>query len=389
MATKRYTPLDDPPSASSDDDETEDEQEILTQKTIDESTSEEEEEDDDDDEEEEEEEEESGEETPEPIKYSLEKPQIQNPNSKSAKLLSQEPITVTPNSSSIYEFDCDVRSPTASDFAIKPSKKIKAFESPGKTPTSKRGFVGSEIKEKKKVKVLNGDVDDEKKSVIKRVWSVDDELMLLQGFIDYQGEKGCSPLSDMDGFYQFTMNILPGSATKSQLYEKIRRLKKKFRVTSEKLSVNGEEPVFAKAHERNLFELSNKIWGVDGCESVNAGGGSNAKGKVRVPKVKPKVEAKEKVEDYEKKVEEVVKKAKVEDFETLYPYWNAGLISEVSSALRFPADVVNLVKENLSLIGEAKAKEMNEKWEVLFENESVLRKRRIALLNTIGNVETA
>ncbi|KAI3812188.1 hypothetical protein L1987_16895 [Smallanthus sonchifolius] len=319
MASKRYTPLDDPPSASSDDDETEDdEQEIITQKPIHESSSSSEEEED-----------ESEEETAEPVKN----PKIQNPNSK--------PKTLSLNSSSIFEFDSEVRSPTASDFAIKPSKKISAFESPEKTPTSKRPSSGSEIKDKKKIKVSNGDVDDEKKSVIKRVWSVDDELLLLQGFIDYQSKKGCSPLSDMDGFYQFTMSSLPGRASKSQLYEKVRRLKKKFRVNSEKVSGNGEDPVFSKPHERKLFELSSKIWGIDGCENVNvsAAGGSSAKTKVRVSKVKPKPEVKVEVKEKDEDDEKV---AKMEDFETMYPYWNAGLTSEVTSALKFPAGVVKL-----------------------------------------------
>ncbi|XP_076930585.1 STOREKEEPER protein-like [Bidens hawaiensis] len=365
MATKRYTPLDDPPSASSDDDDDEtedDEQEIITQKSIHESSSseeeEEEEDDDDDDDDEEEEEDESEseeEETPEFVKKST-NPQIQNPNPNLK-------LTLEPESGSDSKFESDLNSPTASGFAIKPSKKIKAFESPENTPTSKR------------VKKGNADVDDEKKAVIKRVWSVEDELMLLQGFIDYQLKTGCSPLSDMDGYYKFTMSSLPGYATKSQLYEKIRRLKKKFRVNSEK-----DVPVFGKLHEQKVFDLSSKIWGVNGCENVT--GGSTAKAKVRVLKVKPKVEVKEKVEDD-------VKVVKAEDFETRYPYWNAGLVSEVSSGLKFPDGVVNLVKENLALIGEGKAKEMNEKWEAIFENEAVLRKRRIVLLSNVGGVETA
>ncbi|XP_076916585.1 STOREKEEPER protein-like [Bidens hawaiensis] len=351
MATKRYTPLDDPPSASSDDEETEDdEQEIITQKSIHESSSSEEEE--DDDEEEEEDDSESEEETPEFVKKST-NPQIQNPNPNLK-------LTLEPESGSDSKFESDLNSPTASGFAIKPSKKIKAFESPDNTPTSKR------------LKKGNADVEDEKKAVIKRVWSVEDELMLLQGFIDYQLKTGCSPLSDMDGYYKFTMTSLPGYATKSQLYEKIRRLKKKFRVNLEK-----DVPVFGKAHEQKVFDLSSKIWGVNGCENV-----STAKAKVRVLKVKPKVEVKEKAEDD-------VKVVKVEDFETRYPYWNAGLVSEVSSGLKFPDGVVNLVKENLALIGEDKAKEMNDKWEAIFENEAVLRKRRIALLSNVGGVETA
>ncbi|KAI3728845.1 hypothetical protein L6452_17489 [Arctium lappa] len=397
MASKRSTPLDDPPSASSDDDETEDEQQILTHKTNQEESSTEEEELEEEDDESEEE---------SKIPNPPENPKIQNPNSKKAAESSSEqeseseseeetpthvetsiqnPKTLTPKSSSVFDFDADpdLKSPTASNFAIKPSKKINAHENPDKTPTSKRLFSESDVKQKKKIKVSNGDVvDDEKKSVMKRVWSDDDELLLLQGFIDYQSKKGCSPLSDMDGFYQFTMDSLPGNASKSQLYEKIRRLKKKFRVNSEKVSDNGEDPMFPKPHERKLFELSKKIWGIDGCESV---GGSNANAKSKT-KTKPKIEVKEEEledEDDGRKV------AKVDDFETLYPYLNAGLNSEVSSSLNFPTGAVNLIKEKLSLIGEAKAKELDEKWEAYFDNEIMLRKRRITLLSYVADLGTS
>ncbi|PWA74642.1 hypothetical protein CTI12_AA251220 [Artemisia annua] len=166
--------------------------------------------------------------------------------------------------------------------------------------------------------------------VNKRVWTDDDEIMLLEGYLEYFSDKGCSPLSDLDDFYKFMMDSLPGNATKSQLYEKIRRLKKKFRVNVEK---GG--PGFAKAHDSKVFDVSKRIWGDEGCED-----GKRAKPKARV-----------------------------------------------SSSLKFPAGVVELVKENLSLIGEGKAKQMDEKWKVLFENETLLRRKRIALLSEVENVE--
>ncbi|PWA51141.1 hypothetical protein CTI12_AA466410 [Artemisia annua] len=108
--------------------------------------------------------------------------------------------------------------------------------------------------------------------VNKRVWTDDDEIMLLEGYLEYFSDKGCSPLSDLDDFYKFMMDSLPGNATKSQLYEKIRRLKKKFRVNVEK---GG--PGFAKAHDSKVFDVSKRIWGDEGCED-----GKRAKPKARV-----------------------------------------------------------------------------------------------------------
>lgn len=341
---KRSAPLDNPPSASSSDDdddsseeESEDDQQQPQQQqqlnfSQPSSESDEEEEENPDaqnpnessDEEEEEDESESDEETQSPT---FTKPKT---------------LTLTPPSSSLD--NSDIVSPSASDFAIKPSKKIP--------PT-------------KKIKTAL--FEDDKKMVNKRVWTDDDEIMLLEGYIEYFSDKGCSPLSDLDDFYKFMMDSLPGNATKSQLYEKIRRLKKKFRVNVEK-----GEPGFAKAHDGKVFEVSKRIWGDEGCED-----GKRAKPKARVRPVKEM--------DVEEDEMEVVVEEK--DFETLYPYWNAGLVSEVSSSLKFPAGVVELVKENLSLIGEGKAKQMDEKWKVLFENETLLRRKRIALLSEVENAE--
>lgn len=391
---KRSTPLDDPPSASSDDSETDDDdeqhqEEIITQKTTQQPSESEESESDSEEEEEDE----------NPSPNSVKTPQIQNPNTKPSESSSssdsdsesnEDPktktLTVTPTkSSSIFEFESDITSPTASDFAIKPSKKITTFETPEKKTALKRHSVASDVKDKKKAKVMNGDTEG--KSVIKRVWSDEDEIMLLQGFLDYQMNNGCSPLSDMDGFYRYSMDFIPGNATKSQLYEKVRRLKKKFRVNSEKVGPNGEDPTFVKPHEGKLFELMKKIWGVDGCETVGNVGGSTARSKakqsrVKVSKVKPKmeVEMEDVAEDVEDDVEDDGDVGKVEDFETLYPYWYAGLKSEVSTSLSFPAGVVDLVKESFNVIGEDKAKEMNEKWKVIIEKEAALRKKRIAFM---------
>ncbi|GKD67754.1 storekeeper protein [Tanacetum coccineum] len=350
---KRSAPLDNPPSASSSDDDDDsasesddDQQPQQQQRNFSQPSDSEEEDDESEDEplqnpntqnpnqsESEEEEDESAsddEETQTPVKNSFTKPKT---------------LSLTPPSSS---FDnSDIVSPSASDFAIKPSKKI--------TPT-------------KKIKLTH--LEDDKKLGNKRVWTDGDEIMLLEGYLEYFSDKGCSPLSDLDDFYKFMMDSLPGNATKSQLYEKIRRLKKKFRVNVEK--VEKGEPVFAKAHDGELFEVSKRIWGDEGCED-----GKRAKPKARSRPVKEM--------DVEEDEVEVVVEEK--DFETLYPYWNAGLVSEVSSSLKFPAGVVELVKDNLSLIGEGKAKQMDEKWKLLFENETLLRRKRIALLSEVEIAE--
>ncbi|XP_071693075.1 STOREKEEPER protein-like [Rutidosis leptorrhynchoides] len=412
MSKKPSTPLEDPPSASSDESETDDdddvqqEEEIITQQTIQQSS-----ESDGSGSESESDSEEEQTPNPTPLKTSQTQTQTQNPNSKQSESSSDsesesesestetpktKTLTITPTkSSSIYEFESDSASPSASDFAIKPSKKISSFEPSEKKPTLKRCALASDVKDnKKKAKIINGDTEDGRKSAIKRVWSEEDEIMLLKGFLDYQKDNGCSPLSDMDGFHRYLMDFVPGNATKSQLYEKVRRLKKKFRVNSEKVGPNGEDPTFVKPHEGQMFKLMKKIWGVDGCETVGNVGGSNAKSrvkqstakapKVKVAKVKPKprmeVEMDDVADDVADDVVDDAKVGKVEDFETLYPYWYAGLKSEVLTSVSFPSGIVELVKESFNAIGEEKAKEMDEKWKVIFETEASLKKKRIAIM---------
>lgn len=52
---------------------------------------------------------------------------------------------------------------------------------------------------------------------------------------------------------------MPQPYTKSQLYEKLRRLRKKFRVVSSRLA-RGLNPSSLSLHDRALFDLSKRLW---------------------------------------------------------------------------------------------------------------------------------
>ena len=95
-----------------------------------------------------------------------------------------------------------------------------------------------------------------KKPLFQRLWNDDDEIVILQGMIDYKAEKGIDPLSDADDFLGFVRNSLHVvDVSSSQIVNKIRTLKKKFRNTMKKKIVG--------THGRKLLELSKKIWGCD------------------------------------------------------------------------------------------------------------------------------
>lgn len=64
--------------------------------------------------------------------------------------------------------------------------------------------------------------------------------------------------------------------TKSQLSEKLRRLRKKYRVISTRLS-KGLDQSFLTPHDRDLYQLCTRLWHPDYADTSPFGGGSNGK----------------------------------------------------------------------------------------------------------------
>ncbi|KAI8020777.1 putative transcription factor [Camellia lanceoleosa] len=63
----------------------------------------------------------------------------------------------------------------------------------------------------------------------------------------------------MNVFYDFIKKSLHIDVSKTQLFEKVRRLKKKYENNASK-SKMGEDRIFSKAHEQKTYELSKNIW---------------------------------------------------------------------------------------------------------------------------------
>ena len=139
-------------------------------------------------------------------------------------------------------------------------------------PSAKRPSE-SEVKDSKRAKkgseqpdgVLTQVEDESKKSgddskkLFQRLWSEDDEIVILKGMIDYTAKKGADPFADMNGFYDFIKKSLQIDFTKNQLSDKLRRLKKKYENNAGKKKFNPTKP-----HDEKVFELSKKIWGGEG-----------------------------------------------------------------------------------------------------------------------------
>ncbi|KAJ0253823.1 transcription factor [Hirschfeldia incana] len=106
---------------------------------------------------------------------------------------------------------------------------------------------------------------DDSRRLFQRLWTDEDEIELLRGFLDYvtshRGSSSHPP--DTAPFYEQIKSRLQLEFNKNQLVEKLRRLKKKYRNVMSKFG-SGKEVVFKSAHDQTTFDISRKIWNQTG-----------------------------------------------------------------------------------------------------------------------------
>lgn len=100
---------------------------------------------------------------------------------------------------------------------------------------------------------------DESRRLFQRLWTDEDEIELLQGFLDYTTQRGIGHHHDTALFYDQIKSKLQLDFNKNQLVEKLRRLKKKYRNVISKIS-SGKDFAFKTPHDQATFEISSKIW---------------------------------------------------------------------------------------------------------------------------------
>lgn len=91
-----------------------------------------------------------------------------------------------------------------------------------------------------------------------RIWTEPDEIRFLQGLLDCSLQNLTFP-RDLGIFYARFSDTMSQPYTKSQLSEKLRRLRKKFRVISTRLS-KGMDRSQLSLHDRALYDLSKRLW---------------------------------------------------------------------------------------------------------------------------------
>nr|GEX17656.1 probable transcription factor At1g11510 [Tanacetum cinerariifolium] len=143
-------------------------------------------------------------------------------------------------------------------------------------PDKKRA--NSEEAEKEAKKAKKTDEEDSKKPLFQRLFSEEDELVILKSMIDYKNENGIhGEITDMAGFYEIVRRLLRVDFSRAQLVDKVRRLKRKFNnnVGRELKQKKGKSISFSRSNEREGYELSKLIWGSGASSSMPNGAADN------------------------------------------------------------------------------------------------------------------
>ncbi|CAO2206982.1 unnamed protein product [Urochloa humidicola] len=107
-----------------------------------------------------------------------------------------------------------------------------------------------------------------------RVWSPEDEITILSALVEFLAKNGRLPASiqDTGKVHSQISGQLTANASTTQLSDKIRRLKHKYKLLVARAR-NGRDPDLPMEHDRDVYELSKKVWGI---KSGGILGGSRA-----------------------------------------------------------------------------------------------------------------
>lgn len=137
---------------------------------------------------------------------------------------------------------------------------------PISNPNLKRPVVESEGENRKwkraKAENVNADGVENRlnktsasKVFFQRLWSPEDEIVILKGIIQHTATTGLDPSANINDFYLSIKNSIHVHVTKTQLSDKVRKLKKKYMTNATKAKLPS------KSHDQQLYNLSQEIWG--------------------------------------------------------------------------------------------------------------------------------
>uniref|UniRef100_A0ACD5W023 Uncharacterized protein n=1 Tax=Avena sativa TaxID=4498 RepID=A0ACD5W023_AVESA len=104
---------------------------------------------------------------------------------------------------------------------------------------------------------------EDSRRLFQRLWTDEEELLILRGFLDFTSRRGTAFAShqyDTGPFYEEIRRKLSFEFSKNQLIEKLRRLKKKYRVCANRMVAQGGAFAFRSAHEGAIYDVARHIW---------------------------------------------------------------------------------------------------------------------------------
>ncbi|KAG5524225.1 hypothetical protein RHGRI_031031 [Rhododendron griersonianum] len=208
----------------------------------------------------------------------------------------------------------------------------------------------------------------------KQLFGEEDEISILKGMIGFKSEKGLEPGPHVNAFLEFVKESLRFSgASKTQLYEKMRRLRQRYESNLLRGKEDGKErPVFSRAsrtHEEKVFDLSKQIWG-------NVEGGSGrAKVNASVRKSGSRTGRVGLRKGGEKREVEIIEvDAEVEA--SAGGFWSGGFCGSVSGL----SSGEKIVKDGLGLISDSSKVELERKLKKLRAEETKLYCKKLGLI---------
>ncbi|KAL5221383.1 hypothetical protein ABZP36_026096 [Zizania latifolia] len=144
---------------------------------------------------------------------------------------------------------------------------------------SRRTAAGSSQRRSKRPRSSPAQHSPEQQRRQPRVWNPEDEVTILRALISYRAKNGALPASTQDTgkLHNQIRGQLSVKASTTQLSDKVRRLKHKYNLLLTRGTKSGRDPDLPTAHDRDIYELSKKVWG---SKSGGAGAGSGGGGRV-------------------------------------------------------------------------------------------------------------
>ncbi|KAJ0239768.1 GLABROUS1 enhancer-binding protein-like [Hirschfeldia incana] len=258
----------------------------------------------------------------------------------------------------------------------KRSLKQQADDEPKKK--AKTSTTTENAKKKKDEDVIIKKISGEDaKKMFQRLFSETDEIALLQGFLDFTSTRG-DPYENMDAFCDYVKTLIDFNASKAQIVTKLQRCKKKFvNIVKNALKKGKTEDkvTCSKDLDQKSFDLSRKIWGVNGVLPAKPRNKSNKEVAKSPPSPKKEVEVVEK-----RKGNVVVVDAQRSSSGEVAMFFKAANVSVFGLDESTVSAVWDMVEDG------GKKKEVEEKLKKLKAMQVELCLQRTALLDTTAKV---